>query len=285
MPGRLYVVSTPIGNLDDTTFRAVDVLKSVGLIAAEDTRRTAILLRHFGISTSTTSLHEHNERQKLASVLATLNRGIDVALVSDAGTPLVADPGQRLVSAAIAAGIEVVPVPGPSAALAALTVSGFPADEFVFQGFAPSRSSDRAAWVDSLHREHRVVVFYEAPHRIRATLSYFADKLGNRPIVVARELTKMHEQVTRAAADSFKHIDLPERGEFTIVIGPLTKTKRQMPAADAVDANEVVHYFGRTTDNRRVSRRAAVNETAKHFGLSTNDVYALLERLKNDSTS
>ena len=147
MAGSLYVVSTPIGNLDDITVRALNTLKSVGLVAAEDTRRTGLLLRHFGIATPTTSLHAHNERQKLPALLRKLSDGIDIALVSDAGTPLVADPGQRLVEAAIAQGIRVVPIPWPERCPGALAVSGYPADEFVFAGFAPSRSKDRKQWL------------------------------------------------------------------------------------------------------------------------------------------
>ena len=153
MAGSLYVVSTPIGNLDDITVRALNTLKSVGLIAAEDTRRTAKLLNHFGIATPTTSLHEHNEDQKTRLLLEKLSNGIDVALVSDAGTPLVADPGHRLVAAAAESGFRVVPIPGASAVLAALAASGFPADEFVFAGFSPSRSNDRKRWYQALANE------------------------------------------------------------------------------------------------------------------------------------
>ena len=148
MAGSLYVVSTPIGNLDDMTVRALNTLKSVGLVAAEDTRRTGLLLRHFGIATPTTSLHEHNETEKVPALLRKLSDGVDIALVSDAGTPLVCDPGQRLISAAIQQGINVVPIPGASAVLAALAASGYPADEFVFAGFAPSRSKDRKQWLE-----------------------------------------------------------------------------------------------------------------------------------------
>src|SRR4051812_34766927 len=167
MPVSLYVVATPIGNLDDITLRALHILKTVALIAAEDTRRTGILLRRFGISTPTTSLHAHNERQKIPQLLERMAGGEDLALVSDAGTPLVADPGQRLIAAAIENGVKVVPVPGPSAVLAALMAAGLPADEFAFLGFAPSRSKDRDEWLVSLDREPRAVIFFEAPHRIR----------------------------------------------------------------------------------------------------------------------
>jgi 16S rRNA C1402 (ribose-2'-O) methylase RsmI len=190
MLGRLYVVSTPIGNLEDITLRALSTLKSVGLIAAEDTRRTGILLRHFGISTSTTSLHEHNEHQKLPRLIQKLEAGTAIALVSDAGTPLVADPGQRLIAAAIEAGIRIVPIPGASAPLSALAISGFPADAFVFAGFAPFRSNERKKWLSGFQLERRPVVFFETPHRISRTLSEAGVIFGDRPICIARELTK-----------------------------------------------------------------------------------------------
>ena len=197
MSGTLYVVSTPIGNLDDITLRALATLKMVGLIAAEDTRRTANLLNHFGINTPTTSLHQHNEQLKSGMLLKKLTDGIDIALVSDAGTPLVADPGQRLVAAAAEREIRVVPVPGASAILSALAASGFPADEFVFAGFVPARSNDRTRWFRRLAEEPRTVVFFEAPHRALRTFETAAALLGNRQIFVARELTKHYESTIR----------------------------------------------------------------------------------------
>src|SRR5687767_8141312 len=221
MPGTLYVVSTPIGNLDDITLRGLETLSSVGLIAAEDTRRTATLLRHFGINTPTTSLHKHNERQKLARLLQKLDDGVDVALVSDAGTPLVADPGQRLVAAATDRGVRVVPIPGASAVLSALTASGFAADEFVFGGFAPSRAKDRKRWLARFRDERRPVVFFETPHRIDATLEDIATELVERPIIVARELTKVHEEIIRTTSGRAKELSFTRKGEFTIVLGPL----------------------------------------------------------------
>jgi 16S rRNA (cytidine1402-2'-O)-methyltransferase len=220
MPASLFVVSTPIGNLDDITLRALATLKSVSLIAAEDTRRTSTLLRHFGISTPATSLHEHNERQKLPQLIQKLKDGQDIALVSDAGTPLVADPGQRLISAAIEIGITIVPIPGPSAVLAAMAVSGFPADEFVFAGFAPSRSNDRLRWLGVFADEPRPIVFFEAPHRIHKTLTDLPLVLGERPITVCRELTKVHEEVIRTSTSKAPRLQVMEKGEFTLVIGP-----------------------------------------------------------------
>ena len=277
MAGRLYVVSTPIGNLDDITVRAINTLKAVGLVAAEDTRRTDLLLRHFGIGTPTTSLHAHNESQKLPQLLRKLADGTDIALVSDAGTPLVADPGQRLIARAIAEGVVVVPIPGPSAVLAALAVSGYPADEFLFAGFAPSKANDRKPWLERLSDEPRTVVFFETPHRIAKTLSEVAEILGDRPITIARELTKLHEQVVRTTARAAGGASIPVRGEFTVVLGPYVKPDA---SSQTIDEHELTSYFYQMTDSERLTRRQAAAETAKKFGLSPNDVYARLERLK-----
>jgi 16S rRNA (cytidine1402-2'-O)-methyltransferase len=277
MAGSLYVVSTPIGNLDDITVRAITTLKSVGLVAAEDTRRTGLLLRHFGIATPTTSLHAHNENEKVPALLRKLAGGIDIALVSDAGTPLVADPGQRLIARAIEQGTRVIPIPGTSAVLAALAASGYPADEFVFAGFAPSRSKDRTEWIKRLADEPRTVVFFEAPHRIGKMLAELAMLLGDRPITLARELTKLHEETIHTIARLSPTLNVTERGEFTIVLGPYAKPPER--AADIDDA-ELRSCFYQMTNYGGMSRRQAVAATARKFGLSTNDVYARLERFK-----
>lgn len=275
--GALYVVSTPIGNLDDITVRALDTLKSVGLVAAEDTRRTGLLLRHFGIATPTTSLHEHNEIEKLPMLLQKLSDGVDIAIVSDAGTPLVADPGQRLIAGAIEKGIRVIPIPGPSAVMTALAASGYPADEFVFAGFAPSRSKDRKQWLKQLSEEPRTVVFFETPHRIAQTISEMATILVDRPITIARELTKLHETVVRTTARDALGIEIPERGEFTVVLGPYSKP---IGEPTPVDDHELRSYFYQMTNLQELSRREAVVATGNKFGLSPNEVYARLERLK-----
>jgi 16S rRNA (cytidine1402-2'-O)-methyltransferase len=282
MAASLYVVSTPIGNLDDITLRALHTLKHAGLIAAEDTRRTAILLRHFGISTPTTSFHEHNERQKLPQVIRKLAEGIDVALVSDAGTPLVADPGQRLIAAAIEEGIRVVPIPGASAVLAALTVSGIPADDFIFAGFVPSRSNSRKQWLASLSREKRPIVFFETPHRIKKTLADVSTILVDRPIIVARELTKLHEQVLRGTTRRAEELNFPQKGEITIVLGSL---RAAVERPEIIDDKDVGEYFYQVTKNNGLLRRAALTQTAHHFGLSTKQVYSTLERLKISCSS
>jgi 16S rRNA (cytidine1402-2'-O)-methyltransferase len=277
MSGTLFVVSTPIGNLDDITVRALNTLKAVGLVAAEDTRRTGLLLHHFGISTPTTSLHEHNESEKLPTLLRRLADGTDIALVSDAGTPLVADPGQRLIAGAHREGIPVVPIPGASAVLAALAASGYAADEFVFVGFAPSRSKDRKLWFERLATEPRTVVFFETPHRIQRALADAAEILGDRPITVARELTKLHETMVSTTARQAAAMEIPERGEFTVVLGPYVKP---VEAQREVGDDELGAYFGRMTDKTALTRRKALVATADKFGLSPNEVYSRLERLK-----
>ncbi len=197
MPGTLFVVATPIGNLEDITARALRVLGEVSLIAAEDTRRTAHLLARYAITTPTTSLHEHNEEKKGASLVERLRHGESIALVSDAGTPTVSDPGHRFIAAAIEAGIRVEPIPGPSAALAALAASGLPTDTFLFLGFPPIKAKDRLEWFDAVRSATRTVVFFEAPHRIRATLEQLLAIVGDCQVAIGRELTKAHEELVR----------------------------------------------------------------------------------------
>jgi 16S rRNA (cytidine1402-2'-O)-methyltransferase len=206
-----------------------------------------------------------------------LKEGTDIALVSDAGTPVVADPGQRLIAGAIEEGVRVIPIPGTSAVLAALAASGYPADEFVFAGFAPSRSKDRITWLERLAMENRPVVFFEAPHRIAKTLTDLQEILGDRPITIARELTKLHEEITHTKASALSVTRPNERGEFTIVLGPYSGAQLvQEPISDA----ELTSYFYHMTNSGGISRREAVAATALKFGLSTNAVYARLERSK-----
>jgi len=192
MPATLFVVATPIGNLEDITVRALRVLREVSVIAAEDTRRTAHLLARYAITTPTTSLHEHNEAGKSASLIARLQRGESVALVSDAGTPTVSDPGGLLIRAAIEAGVRVEPIPGPSAVLTALAASGLPTDSFTFLGFPPTRAKDRKAWFDRVNGLRGTVVFFESPNRIQSTLRDIHHTLGECQVAVGRELTKIH---------------------------------------------------------------------------------------------
>ena len=217
--GTLYVVGTPIGNLEDVSLRALRVLSEVDLIAAEDTRRTRKLLTRYEINTPLTSYHEHNKLTKLDELLSTLQQK-DVALVSEAGMPGLSDPGYELIEAAIARGIPVVPVPGPSALITALVVSGLPTDSFLFLGFLPRRRKERRQLLASVARERRTLVAFEAPHRLRASLADLKAVLGDRRIAVARELTKMHEEVWRGSiGQALAHFEeKPPRGEFTLVI-------------------------------------------------------------------
>jgi 16S rRNA (cytidine1402-2'-O)-methyltransferase len=281
MPGTLFVVATPIGNLEDITVRALRVLREVALIAAEDTRRTSHLLARHAIATPTTSLHEHNEISKSASLVARLQRGDDVALVSDAGTPTVSDPGGRLIRQAIDAGIRVEPVPGASAVLTALAVSGLATETFTFLAFPPTRSKDRKMWFERLRHVGGTVVFFEAPHRIKATLEELQRLIGDYPVVVGRELTKAHEQLVRGQISTVLSEMAEPRGEFTIVIeiGHSTEIAERRDPDDQSIANE----FGQMTNSPSFTRRQAISALGRRHGMAANDVYAALERAKNYS--
>jgi len=220
-PGTLYVVATPIGNLDDITLRAIKVLKEVDLVAAEDTRRTRALLSHFGISTPLVSYYDAVESRRVQGLLRRLERGESIALVSDAGTPGLSDPGHRLIAGAARAGIPIVAIPGPSALTAALAVAALPQDRFVFEGFLPPRGSARRRRLEALAREERTIVLFEAPHRLARTLADLCDALGDRPAVVCRELTKRFEEVRRDTLGALRAAvgsELAARGELTLVI-------------------------------------------------------------------
>ena len=279
MPGTLYVVATPIGNLEDVTLRALRVLREVAVIAAEDTRRTARLLQHYSISTPTTSLHEHNEHARTPGLVDRLSKGESIALVSDAGTPGISDPGSRLVSAAHAAGLRVEPVPGPSAAIALVSASGIPSDDgFVFAGFAPPKASRRREWLQALAQETRPVVCYEAPHRIIATLQDIQTVLGDRTISIGREVTKAHEQLAVRPTNNWLTDPPPERGEFVLMISPAS---RQQTGTSPEVADEVLAgSFRRITEEKQVNRRAALKEVAKAHGVPARAVFAAVERAK-----
>jgi 16S rRNA (cytidine1402-2'-O)-methyltransferase len=220
VPGTLYVVATPLGNLEDVTLRALRVLKEVSVIACEDTRRTRVLLSHFGIHASVTSYFEHNKLRKGARLIETLEHGQSVALVTDAGTPGISDPGFLLVKQARDAGVPVVPVPGPSAVVTALSAAGVPADRFVFDGFLPVKPGRRVHRLEALRSLEMTVVCYESPHRILVALEAIAQVFGEREIVVARELTKQFEEIVRGPAATLKarFEARPVRGEFTLII-------------------------------------------------------------------
>jgi 16S rRNA (cytidine1402-2'-O)-methyltransferase len=220
MPGILYIVATPIGNLEDITFRAVRILREVDVVAAEDTRHTQILLSHHDIHTPLTSYHEHNEKTKAQELVTRLAQGQNVALVSDAGTPAISDPGFRLVVQAIRAGARIIPIPGASALTAVLSASGLPTDRFVFEGFLPARKRPRRERLQSLRDETRTLIFYEAPHRLKEALGDIHDLLGNREAVLAREVSKIHEEFLRGPVSELVRAlgSGDVRGEVTLII-------------------------------------------------------------------
>ncbi|HEY3382913.1 MAG TPA: 16S rRNA (cytidine(1402)-2'-O)-methyltransferase [Vicinamibacterales bacterium] len=278
MPGTLFLVATPIGNLEDITLRALRVLREVSLVAAEDTRHTAKLLAHFDIHVPTTSFYEQIEHEKTPRLLARLVAGDNLALVSDAGTPGISDPGYRLVKAAVEAGIRVEAVPGPSALLTALVASGLPTNSFAFLGFPPPRLQARDRWFESLAGRQETLIFYEAPHRIRETLAAALRALGDRPVCVARELTKLHEELVRGPISAVLPRLLTPRGEFTIVLGPAAATP-SLPDALPSDAGLFDEFYHLTEDSG-LARRPAISRLAEKYGLSAREVYAAVERAK-----
>ena len=279
-PGTLHIVATPIGNLADVTYRAVQVLGDVDLIAAEDTRRAAKLLAHYGITTRRTSFHEHNERQKTPHLLARLARGESVAVVSDAGTPLVSDPGGRLVRAALDKGLRVEAVPGPSAVLAALVTSGFLEGSFSFVGFPPSRSNNRKLFFAGLRSEARPVVLFEAPHRLRASLTDLQNVLGDREIAVCRELTKLHEELVNGPiSEVLRRLPRPQ-GELTIVLRP--QDQQALPSLPLPEGRQLLREFGHLTDSG-CGRRLAIRELAGRYGVPSRRIYAAIEKARNIS--
>jgi 16S rRNA (cytidine1402-2'-O)-methyltransferase len=277
MPGTLFVVATPIGNLEDITLRALRVLREATIIAAEDTRRTARLLAHHGISTPMLSFHQHNTRSRTPQLLGRLASGDSVALVTDAGTPGVSDPGVELVAAAVEQGIPIDPIPGASAPLVAGIASGFPLDTLTILGFPPVRAKDRSLWLERAASIQNTFTFFEAPHRIRQTLTGARQYFGNRPIVVGRELTKRHQEFIRGRIDDVLGLMAEPRGEFTVVVGPADTPQ---PSGEAPSEEVVLADFWRLTENGAQTRRAAMAAVAKRHGLTTREVYSLVERAK-----
>ena len=275
--GTLFVVATPIGNLEDITLRALRVLRDVDIIAAEDTRRTAKLLAHHAIPTSTVSFHEHNSRSRIPQLLSRLQAGQKVALVTDAGTPGVSDPGVELVRACVEAGVPVDPIPGASAPLAAAIASGFPLEPLTILGFPPTKAKDRSAWFLVASSISGTLCFFEAPHRISRTLTEAAEYFGKRPIVVGRELTKVHQEFLRGTAQELAgRLDAP-RGEFTVVVGP-----GEIRSNDAilVSDEQLAAEFGQDTETAGLRRREAVARLARRYGRPVREVYAAIERGK-----
>jgi 16S rRNA (cytidine1402-2'-O)-methyltransferase len=280
MSGTLFVVATPIGNLEDVTLRALRVLQSVDLIAAEDTRRTARLLSHHGISTPTLSFHQHNTRARTPQLISRLQRGESIAVVTDAGTPGVSDPGIELVHACVEAGIAVDPIPGVSAPLAAAIASGFPLIPLTILGFVPARSKDRTEWLQNVSSIQNTLTFFETPHRIARTIEEVALYFGNRPITVGRELTKAHQEFIRGTAEQIAGAFANPRGEYTVVVGPTTAAVEPHGTADD---RRVVADFCYSTEVIGNSRRAAINEVARKHGIPSKAVYKIVENAKHMS--
>lgn len=272
-------MATPIGNLEDITLRALRVLREVRVIAAEDTRRTAKLLAHAGIETPMVSLHAHNEAARLPGLLERLRLGEPVALVTDAGTPLLSDPGDQMIRAALDEGIPVEPVPGASAVLAALTMSGIPSSEFTFLGFPPVKQGPRRRWCEEAAAYRHPVVFFEAPHRVRQTLELLREVAGDtRGIAVCREITKKHEELIRGSlADIVTRSAIVHPvGEFTCIL----EIPQPDDRAAQTEESDLVSEFDRITKNGTFERRAAMSEVARRFHVRTRDVFDALERRK-----
>lgn len=269
-PGCLYICGTPIGNLEDITLRALKVLQNVDYIAAEDTRQTLKLLNHYDIHKTLISCHEHNEKQRAEEIVDLLYKGCSVALVTDAGMPVTSDPGNVVVEAAHEAGLPVSVVPGPTAVSAALALSGFRGDRYVFEGFLPRNKKERQSRLEALKYERRTVVLYEAPHRLLTTLDDLSVWLGDRPVAVVREITKIHEQVLRGTiGEMIMHFnDIQPRGEFVLVL-------KGYEGAEVQDADDGMTVEQRISAymQRGMSKKDAVRQVAADTGLPKNEVY------------
>jgi 16S rRNA (cytidine1402-2'-O)-methyltransferase len=278
-PG-LYLVATPIGNLEDITLRALRVLKQADVIACEDTRQTQKLLNHYGITTRTTSYHEHNEMTRSAELVLELEQGARIALVTDAGMPGISDPGFRLISLAIRHHIPVVPIPGASAFLSALVASGLPTDSFRFNGFLPAKRGQRREAIESIRESARTQVFYEAPHRVTAALEDIVEILGNqRRVVIAREVTKLHEEFLRGHAAEILQA-LKDRGdikgEITLLIGKMEPTEEKASPTRA----SIRERINQLIAEEKLDEKTALKKVAKEMGISKSEAYREFQRSK-----
>ncbi len=279
MAGTLYLCATPIGNLEDMTFRAVRVLREADLIAAEDTRNSLKLLNHFDIRTPMTSYHEYNKYDKGRKLVEKLLEGKDVALITDAGTPGISDPGEELVSMCHEAGITVTAVPGAAACITALTISGLPTRRFAFEAFLPSDKKEREAVLDALEKEQRTIVLYEAPHRLVKTLKLLAERLGERRVSVCRELTKRHETVYRSTlpAAAAHYEETPPKGECVIVVQGLTRREAEEEERQRwmdMSIEEHMEYYL----SQGLDKKEAMKRTAKDRGVQKREIYNYLNR-------
>lgn len=280
MSGILYIVSTPIGNLSDISLRALSTLKEVDLIAAEDTRTTHNLLAHYGINTPTTPYHQHNILRKTEKLLSELKEGKNIALVSDAGTPGISDPGHELIKLCIENDIVVTGIPGPSAIIDALVLSGLPTRRFTFEGFPPRQPRERKSLFKSLQNEYRTMVFYESPHRLLATLKDMNMLLGNRQIAVVREATKMFEDIHRGNIETaIEHFtSVTPRGEFTLVVAGVSEIEEE-PVSDEISIEESL----KSLIASGISERDAVREVSNTKSVSRREVYQLMLKIKGEA--
>jgi 16S rRNA (cytidine1402-2'-O)-methyltransferase len=279
MTGTLYLVATPIGNLEDISQRALRTLRQVDVVACEDTRRTRVLLNHFGIKTKTVSYHEHNERARAEQLCEDMQAGKSVALVSDAGTPLISDPGFRIVQAAIARDIAVVPIPGATALVAALVASGLSSDQFLFAGFLPARANARQAKLEEFRTVSLTLVFYEAPHRIAATLKTALEVFGDRSAVVARELTKLHEEIARGRLSELTKRfggDSTARGEIVLIISGADEFAGETQASPTNLVERVNEL-----ESGGMDAKSALKQAARELGMKRAEAYRLLVAQKN----
>lgn len=283
--GTLYIVATPIGNLEDITQRALRVLREADLVACEDTRRTRVLLNHFGIKTKTISYHEHNEQKRAAEICKLLAAGKNVALVSDAGTPLINDPGFRVANAAIEQELPVVPIPGPTAFVSALVASGLPSDEFYFAGFLPARANARRAKLEELSAIPATLIFYEAPHRIAITLKAALDTLGNRDAAIARELTKIHEEIARGSLSNLAQrfsADSPARGEMVLIIsGARIVSGAIKSTGETQSLSQTLFERVSELESEGLDAKAALKKAARELGMKRAEAYRLIVAQKN----
>jgi 16S rRNA (cytidine1402-2'-O)-methyltransferase len=270
--GCLYLVATPIGNLEDITLRALRILKEVDQIACEDTRHTQKLLSHYNIQKPLVSYHEHNEMTRAPELVLAMEQGAQIALVSDAGMPLVSDPGYRLVTLSLRHHLPVVPIPGAAALLAALSASGLPNEEFLFAGFLPARTGERRRALERLRIEDRTIIFYEAPHRIEETLADARDILGDRPACLAREVTKLHEEFRRGTLSELAASlsDKPARGEITLLIGALPPEER---AAQRDTSQTLAERVDELIRQAKLDRKEALKLAAKERGMTKRAAY------------
>lgn len=280
-PG-LYVVATPIGNLEDITLRALRILKEVDLIACEDTRHTQKLLNHYGITTRTVSYHEYNEASRAEELVQQLGKGSRIALVTDAGMPGISDPGYRVIAKAVEHEIPVIPIPGASAFVAALAASGLPTDSFEFRGFLPAKSGQRRQVLEAIKNSQQTQIFYEAPHRLKETVQDVAEILGaGRPVVIAREVTKLHEEFLRGdAGEILERLNAQQevKGEITLLIGKADQAHAEV--GDSPAGQSIAQRVSQLMSEEKLDEKAALKRAAKERGVSKSEAYRELQRGK-----